>query len=585
MLRAATKDVQRSATSPTSPTRVLGQAGGGKPTVSAVPQKTDVALVDSDGFTTAVSAIVFVNVVFIGLETEMDGDYPQIFAFINNSFLLIYLVEICFRLLTHGVRAFTDFVTVIDVILVLATFIERMASSRGMARSLPTLRLGRLFRVLRSSKALRLSRELWVMVKSARTAVTSLVWMSIVLFCLLWGLAGFATDAVGNSAEWAVSLDPGLDNTLTPFRPFDIHEYFGSISRSFFTLFQIITLSQWSDVARPLINVYPVLGIFFCAFLCTTTYGLLVTVIANLVVDSMVHSRENKKAVIDHTRETRRKAGKYAMRVLASADRDGDGELDVDELTFALEELGLEEVLVELGVPVTNAENLIRMFDRDGDKFISYAELVEGAVVMDEEINHRDYVKLALWLQNLMNRVNELEARLDRLVGVVKLQRIKLQAAFEALSRTMHTADETILRQRALKTIREQKPPEPLEMASPQMFVPRTQESIRNETDEFLAFARRFLGDAIPQLPDDAGLPGAVPPLEPKQAWAADGLRGTARASGHGSMPPAPPPEHAWREQTEVDRDNAQYEDKYVAYFGTPSPSTLHLRDTIKRQQ
>lgn len=576
--------------STTTPGRLLGQAMGGKPDVNAVVVKrAKVALVDSNGFTLAVSAIVFLNVVCIGAETEMNGGgYSHVFSFLNNSFLLIYLVEICFRLLTHGMKAFHDFITVLDVLLVLGAFIEGMASSRGMARSLPTLRLCRLFRVLRSSKALRLSRELWVMVKSARMAVTSLFWMSIVLFLLLWALAGFATDAIGNSSEWAVSLDPSLDNTYTPFRPFDVHEYFGSISRSFFTLFQVMTLSQWSDVARPLINVYPVLGIFFCAFLFATTYGLLVTVIANLVVDSMVHSRENKKAVEESQRETRRKAGKYAMHMLALADRDGDGQLDIGELTYALEELGLEEVLIDLGVPVTNAENLIRMFDRNGDKNVSYAELVEGAVIMDEEINHRDYVKLALWLQNLMNRVQNLEERLDRLVGTMRLIRIKLQAAFEALSRTMQTADETIMRQRALKTIRDQKLPEPMKLKDPSAFVPRSMESIRSETDEFLSFARRFLGDAIPTLPDaekNEGGPVSVPTSpEPRTAWAeADTLRGTGRAPGHGRIPSAPPQEAVWREQNEVDRDNTQFADKYVAYFGQPSPATLDLRDTINR--
>lgn len=576
--------------------RVLARARGSKliaPTV--VIGKDDVALVDSDNFTKAVSAIVFANVVCIGLETEMEGHNLQ-FSFVNNSFLLFYFVEICFRLLTHGTKAFSDFMTVLDVVVVVAAFIERMASSRGIARSLPTLRLGRLFRVLRSTNALKFSRELWNMVASVRTTMTSLFWMSMVLFLLLWTLAGFATDAVGSSAEWAVSMDPSLDNTLSPFKPFDVNEYFGSISRSFLTLFQVVTLSQWSNVARALINVYPILAVFFLAFLCTTTYGLLVAVIANLVVDSMIHSRENEKAVADHLRKTRTKVGQFAAHLLAAADRNGDGELDLDELTYALEELGLQQILVDLGVPVTNAKNLILMFDRNGDKSISCSELVEGAVSMDEPICHRDYVKLALWLENLTNRIIDLEKRLDRLAGSVRLQRVKLQAAFEALNRRMHAADETILRQRALKTIREQKPPEPKKIAGPQMYVHRTEASIREETNEFLSFARRFLGDSIPQIPEqtlqfavDGDIPGVMPPS------LGDGLRETARVHAPAPMPPAPPPrhvlppappqQHVCREQNKSDREKEQSGHKYTAHLGQPSASTLHLRDIISRHR
>merc|ERR1712113_706428 len=96
---------------------------------------------------------------------------------INNCFLLLYFAELCLRLLTHGLRALQDKLTVLDIFLVLCAFIERIVSEKSIARALPCFRMLRLVRLIRSFRHLRNNRELWLLVANGFKAFVSLGWV------------------------------------------------------------------------------------------------------------------------------------------------------------------------------------------------------------------------------------------------------------------------------------------------------------------------------------------------------------------------------------------------------------------------
>ena len=60
--------------------------------------------------------------------------------------------------------------------------------------------------------------------------------------------------------------------------------WFGSISASFFSLFQIMTLESWSmGIVRPVMEVYPFAWAFFVPFILVTTFTTLNLLIAVMV--------------------------------------------------------------------------------------------------------------------------------------------------------------------------------------------------------------------------------------------------------------------------------------------------------------
>jgi len=559
-----------------------------------VEVKRSIALVDTDSFAMGMGTVVVCNVICIGFETEF-SDQPEraeLFGAVNNGFLLCYIIELMMRLMTSGVKAFRDIFTVMDLILVFMAFLERIMASSSLARALPTFRLFRYVRVLRASRYLRHSRELRAICTASVRMMRSLSWVVFFLFFLYWILGTFAHLVIGHSAEWNETLDPS--KTFDPFVPLDIQEYFGSVWKSFVTLLQVTTLSQWAPhIARPIVKVYPVTFLFFVIFLMITTYGILVAVVSNLVQDSMLASKANLKAIKDKQREDRKRIGVKARDILAEVDADGSGELDQEELEYALQVTNLEEILRDLGVPVVDAESLVRLLDYSGNGAVSYDELIEGAIKMDEDITKRDYAMMGFWVKNLLLRTSHLEERLAILCDKISLIRKRLGGSFASLRHMIQTAKDSQVRQRAIHILRTSGP------ALPPTLEKKTVSKVtlaRMEPKyELEGFTRRLLGEAprgkragSPGMgEDDGGYHGPVlagqreieqyPEFNSHQAlMTSGGPRIAALGLDASHMPPAPPRfEVALRR---AKRAEHKYEDRYQIGRNPDNPVSPNLR-------
>jgi len=422
--------------------------------------------VDHAWFNLLVGAVVMANAVTIGLEIDYGKQNESLYETINSVFLLVYIIELCLRLLVHGVWIFTDPMIVFDFALVVTAVIERALEGGLDNPAMPTFRLMRLFRLAKTWKVLRERVEVMVMLRMLKKVTIVVAWVVVILFFLLLSCATFTYKSIGQSAEWNDIMNSDGDSVLLeaggPYDRFDNFEYFGSIERSFFTLFQVITLSQWaSKIARPVLAVYPSIVIFFAALFFVTSYGLFLCILGGVVQDSLAQSRDSQRAKEEINDEERSEIGQRALKMLAMVDANGSGKLDESELHAALQapNSGLKELLEELGVPVLDAASLIAMMDTNGDKRVNYSEIVEGALRMGDPIDNRHYILVSLRLENLTVRTKALEGRLEKLTSSIAVIRSTCAEGFAAVEHTVSTADATQLRQRALQKIRTSKPP------------------------------------------------------------------------------------------------------------------------------
>ena len=75
-------------------------------------------------------------------------------------------------------------------------------------------------------------------------------------------------------------------------------EWFGTLGRSGYTLFQVMTLESWSmGIVRPVMDVYPLSWLFFIPFILITTFA-----VVNLVVGLIVNSMQNAHNVEENER-------------------------------------------------------------------------------------------------------------------------------------------------------------------------------------------------------------------------------------------------------------------------------------------
>lgn len=76
-------------------------------------------------------------------------------------------------------------------------------------------------------------------------------------------------------------------------------QWFGTLGKSFYTLFQIMTLESWSmGIVRPVMEVYPYAWIVFISFILIASFGVL-NLIIGVIVESIAEMKARKNIDLD----------------------------------------------------------------------------------------------------------------------------------------------------------------------------------------------------------------------------------------------------------------------------------------------
>ncbi|MEM9690554.1 MAG: ion transporter [Pseudomonadota bacterium] len=213
--------------------------------------------VESEFFRHAVTAVIVINAITLGLETwdAAMASYGNLLHAIDRIALWIFTVELALKLFVYRRRFFTDFWNDFDFVIVTVAWIPA-------AGPLSILRALRILRVLRIISVVPQMRKVVGALLHSLPGMGSIV---AVLLLVYYVAAVMATQLFGDH----------FDN------------WFGSIGASMYSLFQIMTLESWSmGIVRPVMEVYPYAWMFFVPFIVVTSFAVLNLFIA-LVVNSM----------------------------------------------------------------------------------------------------------------------------------------------------------------------------------------------------------------------------------------------------------------------------------------------------------
>ncbi len=222
------------------------------------------ALIETRGFVIAITAVIAINAITLGLETwprAMDVAGPFLHA-IDRIALTIFVLELSLKLFALGPRFFRDGWNIFDSIIVA---IALMPVSPAIS-ALRALRITRAFRLVSTVPQLR------AVVGALFAAVPG---MGAVLAMLI--LVFYVSSVIATNLFAATFPD-----------------WFGSIGTSMYSLFQIMTLESWSmGIVRPVMEVHPWAWVFFVPFIIITSFAVLNLFIA-LIVNSMqtLHDEE-----------------------------------------------------------------------------------------------------------------------------------------------------------------------------------------------------------------------------------------------------------------------------------------------------
>ncbi len=223
-------------------------------------------------------AVILFNAVLLGMETSdvLMGRFGALIVLLDQICLAIFVVELLLKLVALGPRFFRSGWNVFDFLIVGVALVPGAQT----------------FSVLRALRVLRVLRVISVMPRLRRVVegfITALPGMGSVF--LLMGLVFYigsvmATKLFGESFP----------------------DWFGSLGRSGYTLFQVMTLESWSmGIVRPVMEVYPHAWAFFVPFIMVTTFA-----VVNLLVGLIVNSMQDAHSVEDNA-----KTDAYRDEVLA----------------------------------------------------------------------------------------------------------------------------------------------------------------------------------------------------------------------------------------------------------------------------
>ena len=221
-----------------------------------------------------VTALIVINAVTLGLETsaQVMAQAGPLVRTLDAAILTVFVVEILLRIAARGPAFFRDPWSVFDFVVVGIALVPA-SGPFSVLRALRVLRVLRLLSVVPSMRRV---------VGALLTAIPGIGSIALIIGLIFYVFAVIATNLFGGAFP----------------------DWFGTVGRSMYTLFQIMTLESWSmGIVRPVMGQYPYAWVFFIPFILIATFTMLNLFIGIIVsaIQSEEQSRQEKtEAALEH---------------------------------------------------------------------------------------------------------------------------------------------------------------------------------------------------------------------------------------------------------------------------------------------
>ncbi len=228
------------------------------------------AWAESSRVSNFIVVLIVLNAITLGLETSTTAmaHFGDVLLAFDRLILGVFVAEITIKLFAFRWRFFREAWNVFDFLIVAIALVPASGPLAVM----------RVLRVLRVLRLLSLVPRLRFVVEALLRAIPGIASIGLLMLVLYYVFAVMATGLFGNTHP----------------------QWFGTIGRSMYTLFQIMTLESWSmGIVRPLMETQSYAWMFFIPFILIATFTILNLFIA-IIVDTMqtmheaTHRQEEK---------------------------------------------------------------------------------------------------------------------------------------------------------------------------------------------------------------------------------------------------------------------------------------------------
>jgi voltage-gated sodium channel len=213
--------------------------------------------------------LIVVNAMMMGMETSptLMAQAGGLILTLDRAILTVFVVELFLRIFVHRQAFFRDPWSLFDFAVV-AVALFPASGPFAVLRALRVLRVLRMLTIVPSMRRV---------VGALLSAVPGLSSIAMVLLLVFYVFAVIATHLFG------------------VYFP----DWFGTLGRSLYTLFQVMTLESWSmGISRPVMEVMPYAWAFFIPFILFATFTMLNLFIAIIVNAMQTFSEEEHKDTV-----------------------------------------------------------------------------------------------------------------------------------------------------------------------------------------------------------------------------------------------------------------------------------------------
>lgn len=212
--------------------------------------------VEKNSFQTFIIALIIFNSITIGMETSdyIMNSFGRTLLLIDKIILAIFVIEILLKLYAYRFGFFRSGWNVFDFLIVAIALLP----ASGTLAVLRSLRIFRSLRLIKNLPRLRF------IVESLLLSLPSIGWIFVLLTLVFYVFSVIGTKLFAASFP----------------------QWFGTLWASMFSLFQVMTLEGWAEIARSVNEKYPFSNVYFISFILIASYTTLNIFIA-IVVNTM----------------------------------------------------------------------------------------------------------------------------------------------------------------------------------------------------------------------------------------------------------------------------------------------------------
>ena len=232
------------------------------------------AFVERDAVKNTILGVIIFNAITLGMSTSatITDQIGGLLNIIDRVVLTIFVAELLLKFFAYGRRFFSNAWNIFDLVVV----------SIGLLPDKGGLSALRGLRVIRALRVLSVVPQMRAVVQALLDALPGMGAVIVMLSIVYYVFAVMATLMYG----------PEFD------------EWFGTLGRSLYSLFQIMTLESWSmGIVRPVMAANPYAWAFFVPFIIITAFSVLNLFIGLLVNTMQSAVEEETEAEFEKLRE------------------------------------------------------------------------------------------------------------------------------------------------------------------------------------------------------------------------------------------------------------------------------------------